>query len=87
MSGGQQQRVAIARTIATHPPIILADRPTGALDSKTGKHVLDILRRLYRRDYRYPHHPRQLYRRNRTPGHPISDGQIIADAPQEVDWL
>ena len=46
MSGGQQQRVAIARAIATSPPIIMADEPTGALDSKTGKHVLEILRDL-----------------------------------------
>ena len=43
MSGGQQQRVAIA----THPPVIMADEPTGALDSKTGRHVLEILHTLH----------------------------------------
>ena len=84
MSGGQQQRVAIARAIATHPPIILADEPTGALDSKTGKHVLEILHTLNEEgttiilithDNGIAATARRVVR--------ISDGHIVADGTRE----
>ena len=87
MSGGQQQRVAIARAIATRPPIIMADEPTGALDSRTGRQVLDILRDFYREgttvllithDESIAATARRVVR--------LSDGKVVADHAQEVDW-
>ena len=85
MSGGQQQRIAIARAIATHPPIIMADEPTGALDSKTGKHVLEILHTLHQETgttvILITHDNSIAATADRVVR--ISDGKIIYDGPRE----
>lgn len=79
LSGGQKQRVAIARAMANDPAIILADEPTGALDTKTGRLVMDLFHRLHREQGKtiilITHSPELAAETDRIIA--IRDGQII----------
>ena len=82
MSGGQQQRVAIARAVAAKPPIIMADEPTGNLDSASGREIMEQLSALNRAGtsvilITHDNHLAQMAQRIVT----IQDGHIVSDEP------
>lgn len=82
LSGGQKQRIAIARAMANDPSIILADEPTGALDTKTGRMVMDLFHKLHEEQGKtivlITHSPELAAETQRMIT--ISDGHIIDDA-------
>lgn len=85
MSGGEQQRVAIARALANNPPILVADEPTGNLDSRTGDMVFDIFRRLSAegKTIVYVTHDNDLaHRAHRLIQ--VRDGLIVADSKMDA---
>ena len=86
LSGGQQQRVSIARALMNGGEIILADEPTGALDTKSGENVMEILHALHRQGHTIimvTHDPNIAANANRVIE--IRDGQIIADNSKNPD--
>jgi putative ABC transport system ATP-binding protein len=81
LSGGQQQRVAVARAVAGEPLILLADEPTGNLDSKSGEAVMDLLKELHTSGATIcmvTHDPR--YARHAERGIHLFDGRIVDEA-------
>ena len=89
LSGGQNQRVAIARALACDPSIILADEPTGALDSKTGHLIMDIFHRLHdeqKKTIVLITHSKELAAETQRII-TISDGYIVSDAKNEIFQL
>jgi putative ABC transport system ATP-binding protein len=80
LSGGQQQRVAVARALAGRPSILLADEPTGNLDSKNGEAVIDLLKELHGRGSTIcmvTHDPRFAHHAQRTIH--LFDGQVVTE--------
>ena len=84
MSGGQQQRVAIARAIAQAPPVILADEPTGNLDSNSTQEIMEILKGLHRegRTVILITHDNEIAARAKR-NIRIMDGKVVADYENE----
>lgn len=85
LSGGQQQRVAIARALMNNPPVILADEPTGALDSKSGIEVMELLKELHKegRTIILITHDEKVAR-NAERQVIISDGKILSDTQPKI---
>ena len=83
LSGGEKQRVAIARAIACRPRVLLADEPTGALDTKTGEEILELLLELRERDgltiLLVTHDPRVAERADRQVF--MQDGRLSSSPP------
>src|SRR5690554_7958459 len=85
LSGGQIQRVAIARAIVNEPSIILADEPTGALDSKNAKIIMDILKEISKeRLVILVSHNLDLAKQYATRLIEILDGEVVSDSKPEI---